>query len=177
MAQATWEKTSSVTVPTKRKSNERLKFIIGGVLILAAVAYLVISGTLTGATYFMTVDDLLNNPAYVGKTVRIAGAVDGKTIQYDSKKLLITFSIAHIPNQSQDLAQTLHAAVNNPQAKRVEVRVEKQVKPDLLQHEAQAILTGQLGKDGVFHATELLLKCPTRFDEAKPNQDTSGPKA
>ncbi|NJL57955.1 cytochrome c maturation protein CcmE [bacterium] len=32
--------------------------------------------------------------------------------------------------------------------------------PDLLQHEAQAILTGTLGDDGVFYATELLLKCP-----------------
>ena len=38
--------------------------------------------------------------------------------------------------------------------------------PDLLQHEAQAILTGALGVDGVFYASELLLKCPSRFEES-----------
>ena len=42
--------------------------------------------------------------------------------------------------------------------------------PDLLQNEAQAILTGQLGADGVFYADELLLKCPTRYEEAVPQQ-------
>ena len=45
--------------------------LIGGLLILAAVAYLVISGTLSGAQYFMTVDQIRTNPAYVGQTVRL----------------------------------------------------------------------------------------------------------
>ena len=44
------------------------------------------------------------------------------------------------------------------------------VKPDLLRDEAQAIMTGQLGEDGVFHADELLLKCPTKYEEAVPQQ-------
>jgi cytochrome c-type biogenesis protein CcmE len=48
--------------------------------------------------------------------------------------------------------------------------VENQVKPDLLQHEAQAILTGQLDSNGVFQVSELLLKCPSRFEEAGPDQ-------
>ena len=42
--------------------------------------------------------------------------------------------------------------------------------PDLLRHEAQAIVTGKLGEDGVFHADELLLKCPTKYEEAVPEQ-------
>jgi cytochrome c-type biogenesis protein CcmE len=47
------------------------------------------------------------------------------------------------------------------------------VKPDLLRHEAQAIMTGQLGDDGIFHAEELLLKCPTKYEEAVPEQSES----
>ena len=43
-------------------------------------------------------------------------------------------------------------------------------KPDLLKDEAQAIMTGHLGADGVFHADELLLKCPTKYQEAVPQQ-------
>jgi len=44
------------------------------------------------------------------------------------------------------------------------------VKPDLLRNEAQAIMTGHIGNDGVFYAEELLLKCPTRYEEAVPEQ-------
>jgi cytochrome c-type biogenesis protein CcmE len=42
--------------------------------------------------------------------------------------------------------------------------------PDLLRHEAQAIVTGRVGADGVFEADELLLKCPTRYEEEVPVQ-------
>ncbi len=42
--------------------------------------------------------------------------------------------------------------------------------PDLLQNEAQAIMTGKIGEDGVFYASELLLKCPTKYEEAVPEQ-------
>ena len=48
--------------------------------------------------------------------------------------------------------------------------MEGEVKPDLLQHEAQAIMTGVVGEDGVFYATELLLKCPSRYEEGVPEQ-------
>jgi cytochrome c-type biogenesis protein CcmE len=40
----------------------------------------------------------------------------------------------------------------------------------LLRHEAQAIMTGELGEDGIFYADELLLKCPTKYEEAVPEQ-------
>ena len=42
--------------------------------------------------------------------------------------------------------------------------------PDLLRHEAQAIVTGHIDAEGIFHADELLLKCPTKYEEAVPEQ-------
>jgi cytochrome c-type biogenesis protein CcmE len=174
MAEATWEKSAVSSVKT---SSGRWKFLIGGVLILAAVAYLIISGTGAGARYFITVDELVRNPDYVGKTVRISGAVIGDTIQYDARNLIINFTIANIPTDYQNLAEELHAAATDASRTRIPIRVENQVKPDLLQHEAQAILTGTLGQDGVFQATELLLKCPTRFQEADPGKKITDPQA
>jgi cytochrome c-type biogenesis protein CcmE len=44
------------------------------------------------------------------------------------------------------------------------------VMPDLLRDEAQAIMTGYLDDNGLFHAEELLLKCPTKYEEAVPEQ-------
>jgi cytochrome c-type biogenesis protein CcmE len=43
--------------------------------------------------------------------------------------------------------------------------------PDLLQHEAQALVEGHV-ENGVFISNPkgLLLKCPTRYEEADPGQ-------
>lgn len=138
---------------------------------LGAVGYLIFSGTIAGSRYFITVDEVVHNSAeYAGETVRISGAVIGETIVYDAEHLILDFTVAHIPADVQDLAYTLYTAVNDPNATRLPVHLENEVMPDLLQNEAQAILTGYLGEDGVFYADELLLKCPSRYEEAAPVQ-------
>ena len=177
MAQAAWEKPIAARgqLAPSKSAGGRWKFLIGGGLILAAVAYLVISGTLTGAQYFMTINELMANPAYAGKTVRITGAVLGDSIQYDEKNLLITFTIANVPTQGDNLGQALHEAVSDLKATRLSIRVENTLKPELLKNEAQAILTGTLGTDGVFRATELNLKCPSKFIESGPSAGSVAP--
>ena len=151
--------------PAKKKRPERLKFISAGLLILLALLFLLVSGTLQGARYFITVSELLDG-SYEGRTLRISGAVDGESIDYDSERAIIRFTIVNIPNEYDDLATALHEALLDGSAPRLSVLVEDAAIPDLLQHEAQAILTGALGRDGVFAATELLLKCPSRFEES-----------
>ncbi len=177
MAEATWEKPQQVAIPAIKVAGGRWKFLIGGLLILAAVTYLIISSTTAGARYFITVKELLNQSEYVGKTIRISGAVIGDTIHYDEKNLIMDFSIANIPSDYTNLAQALYESVNDPNSIRVPVHIVGQVKPDLLKHEAQAILTGSIDKNGIFQATELLLKCPTRFQEANPGQSIVKPGA
>lgn len=163
MTDVNWQKPKH---PAKKKRSERIKFISAGLLILAAVLYLLISGTLQGARYFITVRELLADSSYLGRTVRISGAVDGESIDYDSEKAVIRFTIVNIPTEYEDLATALHEALLDRNAPRLRVLVEDAAIPDLLLHEAQAILTGALGRDGVFAATELLLKCPSRFEES-----------
>lgn len=154
----------------------RSKFIIGGLLILAAVVYLIYSSTAASAEYFMTVDELKSKGStVVGKNLRVSGAVVGDTIQYDPQTLTLSFDVAHVPGDNKQvdaeggLAVVLHQAVIDPSRARVKV-VYSGPKPDLLKNEAQAIMTGHLDADGVFHADELLLKCPTKYQEAVPNQ-------
>ena len=180
MAQATWEKPRSSTAEpaSARRSGGRWKFLLGGALILAAVGYLIVSGMLSGARYYITVDELVSNPGqYAGQTVRVSGAVIGDSIQYDSQNLVIDFTVANVQEPYDDLAAALHRAVNDSSATRMLVRVENQVKPELLQNEAQAIMTGQMGSDGIFHVSELNLKCPSRFIEGQPDQSIAQPGA
>jgi cytochrome c-type biogenesis protein CcmE len=154
----------------------RMKFIVGGLLILAAVVYLIATATQANAEYFMTIDELKSaGPTVVGKNLRVSGAVVGKTIQYDPQGLTLTFEVAHVPGDNKEidaeggLGAVLHAAVIDPTRAHIKV-VYSGPKPDLLKDEAQAIMTGHLDADGVFHADELLLKCPTKYQEAVPNQ-------
>lgn len=154
----------------------RLKFIIGGLLIVAAVVYLIVSSTQASAQYFLTVDELIAKGSSIfGRDVRISGAVIGNTVKYDPQTLNLTFTIANIPGDNKTietqggLSAVLHAAVIDPNRQHMVV-VYNGPKPDLLRDEAQAIITGKLGEDGTFYATELLLKCPTKYEEAVPQQ-------
>ncbi len=165
---------SAPTVGTSGGS--RMKFWIGGALIVAAVVYLIASSTSAAAQYYLTVDELQTQVAAVqGRDLKISGAVVGDSIEYDPETLTLRFTIANVPGDLDEiekaggLAEVLHQAVNNPDATRMAVEYIGPM-PDLLRHEAQAIVTGRVGEDGVFHADELLLKCPTRYEEAVPQQ-------
>ena len=154
----------------------RAKFFIGGLLILAAVVYLIASSTQANAEYFLTVDEVRAQQSdLVGRNLRLSGAVLGDTIQYNPDTLDLTFEIAHLPGDNADietqggLAEALHTAVSDPTRNRLTI-VYNGPMPDLLQNEAQAIVTGKLGSDGIFYAEELLLKCPTKYEQAVPEQ-------
>ncbi|MDL1924753.1 cytochrome c maturation protein CcmE [Anaerolineae bacterium AMX1] len=124
----------------------RSKFILGGLSILAAVVYLIFSSTQQSAEYFMTVDELKAK----------GGSVTDKSIE-----------------ALGGLAAVLKAAAADPTRTRI-TAVYVGPKPDLLRDEAQAIMTGHLGQDGIFYADELLLKCPTKYEEAVPQQASGG---
>lgn len=152
------------------------KFVIAGLLIVAAVAYLIVSSTGSTAHFFLTIEELgaMGDEA-VGRNITVSGAVLGDTIAYDPAIPRVTFTIVQVPadpkevEQAGGLATVLHRAVNDANAPRLGI-VYEDVKPDLLRHEAQAILRGQLGEDDRFYADELLLKCPTRYEEDVPGQ-------
>jgi cytochrome c-type biogenesis protein CcmE len=152
------------------------KFVIGGVLILGAVAFLIWTSTAASAEYFLTIDELnAKGSSIVDKNLRVSGAVVGDSIQYDAQNLTLSFEVAHVPGDNAELetegglAEALHQAVMDPSRSRMKV-VYVGPKPDLLRNEAQAIMTGHLATDGTFYAEELLLKCPTRYEQAVPDQ-------
>lgn len=162
-----------------RPSGGRTKFLVGGGILLAAVAYLIVTGLLTQGQYFVTVDELKEREAELiadQSSIRASGAVVGETINFDPETQTLSFTMVHIPASAADiedeggLALVLEEAVSNPDSQSVEVIIYDEPQPELLQHQAQAIVTGKLGEDGKFYADELLLKCPTRYEEAVPQQ-------
>ena len=154
----------------------RAKFLIGGLLIVAAIVYLIASSTQASAQYYLTIDELIaRGESMSDRDIKLSGAVDGDTIDYDAQSLTLKFTIVNVPADLEEieeaggLAEVLHAAVMDEDAARLEVVYEGPM-PDLLRHEAQAIITGRVGAEGVFYADELLLKCPTRYEDDVPLQ-------
>ncbi len=152
------------------------RLVAAGLLIVAAVVYLIVSKTGSTAHYFLTVEEVqaLGDRA-IGRHITVSGAVLGETISYDPSIPRVTFTIVQVPGDPQEirraggLAAVLHAAVSDPTAPRLEI-IYDDVKPDLLQHEAQAIIRGRLGEDGRFYADQVLLRCPSRYAEEIPAQ-------
>jgi len=152
------------------------KFVIGGIIILGAVVFLIWTATTSTSEYFLTIEELhAKGASIVDRNLRVSGAVIGDTIQYDAQNLTLTFEVANVSGDNSiietegGLARALHEAVIDPSRERVVIRYVGP-KPDLLRNEAQAIVTGHLGEDGIFYADELLLKCPTKYEEAVPEQ-------
>jgi Cytochrome c-type biogenesis protein CcmE len=158
----------------KNKKNNKL--IIGIVVIAGALLYLVISSTLSQSQYFMTVQELKAGQAeLVGKNIRMSGVVLGDTIAYDPQTLDLTFEVAQIPGDHQviqdmgGMAAVLAQAAHDPTLPKIQVHY-KGPRPDLLKDEAQAIMTGALDEAGVFQVSELLLKCPSKYEAELPAQ-------
>lgn len=150
-----------------------LKFVIGGGLIIVAIVTLVVSAIQSTGQRFVSVNEMYDRQVPAGENIRLTGAVIGDTITTDPETLEITFWVANVPVDNAEieaqggLAAVLDRAAHDPTAQRVQI-VYTGPRPDLLQDRAQAIVTGALGGDGRFYADELLLKCPTRYEQHAP---------
>ena len=124
----------------------------------------------------MTVSELLvKKDNAIDKQLRISGAVIGESIEFDEGSGQLSFIIADVPadyetvEQQGGLAIVLENAVNDPNRAQIQ-SVFVGAQPELLRNMAQAIIIGELHSDGIFYADEILLKCPSRYEEAVPEQ-------
>ncbi len=160
-----------MSVINSRPKRNSVKFFIGGGLIVIAVVIMIISATQNNAEFYMTITELQTaNGQYEGENLRVSGAVIGDSINYDPDSEQLFFTIANIPddetvNAQLDPAQLLHEAVTDPSNPRLNV-IYAGAKPEMLRDEAQAIVTGTVDRNGIFLAEELLLKCPSKYQEA-----------
>ncbi len=137
-------------VAAPNSAGKKLKFAIGGVLITALVAYLIISAVSSAGSYYREVGEVLaQQQALTGKSLRVSGNVVQESIQYDAANLDLTFKISDPNDASQQLP--IHF---------------RGVRPDQIGREgASAIVEGTLLPGGTVEANNLLLKCPSRYEE------------
>lgn len=156
MAETTW---TNPEVALLRPRTNRVKYMVGGVLILVALGFLFFNAVRGNTQLFITVEEFYGKQSQLaGRDLKVAGIVDGDSIQFtqiDATNSRLEFDIV---DNLADPRYTLHiVALNEP-------------KPDLLQHEAQALVEGRAAANGTFEANPggLFLKCPTRYEELEP---------
>jgi len=159
-----------------RERNIPWKMLVGMTVILAALLFLIIPSLQSGAQYYLMIDELLSErERYQSEVVRISGAVIGESIEWDAETDELRFLLANVPADLDVIEveggfqASLHLAVTDPERTRLLV-VASGAPPELLQDEAQAIVTGRLGEEGAFYADDILLKCPSRYQAERPEE-------
>ena len=132
------------------RANTKIKFFVGGAVIVALIGYLIVSSISTQGAYFREVGEVLNQQAALtGKSLRVSGKVVTESIQYDAANLDLQFKISDPADVNKQLPIHFHG-----------------VQPDQIGREnTEAIVEGVLGQNGSVEANNLLLKCPSRYEE------------
>jgi len=136
---------------SSNRANNKIKFIVGGLIVVALVAYLIISSISSAGAYYREVGEVLaQRTELTGKPLRVSGTVITESINYDAANLDLNFKISDPADATEQLAVHFHG-----------------VEPDQIGREGTgAIVEGTLRSDGVVEASHLLLKCPSKYEQS-----------
>lgn len=125
------------------------RFLIGGAIVAAAIIFLMTGALQTSAVYYLEVDELLalGEGAY-DQPVRLNGAVDKSTVHWAPATLTLRFTMV-----KGDLSIPV---------------VYKDVPPDTFYEAESAVVEGVYGRDGVFRAEILFVRCPSKYESITP---------
>jgi len=139
----------------QKNQNSPTKFIIAGLIVVAAVSWLAISGARDSKSYYVTITELQNmgSKAY-SRHLRVAGNVQPGSIDHVGTNA--TFTLV----EQGKLLRVNYQGAEPP--------------PDTFKDNAQALAIGTYSRDGVFHATQLQAKCASKYAPAKPGAAPTG---
>ncbi|MGH7810484.1 MAG: cytochrome c maturation protein CcmE [Candidatus Binatia bacterium] len=129
------------------------RFLIGGLIILGALAYLIYGGMQEALVYFKMPSELrAEEKSLQGKFVRMGGMVVEGSLQKDLQNLTYRFQLT-------DGATAFPVYF-------------KGVPPDLFVEGKGAVVEGRVGDDGVFQATMIMAK---HAEDYSPHTDAKTP--
>jgi cytochrome c-type biogenesis protein CcmE len=128
---------------------KRRRFIIGGLVIFAALSYIVYGGMQEAIVYFVTPSELkAKESGSTNKFLRMGGMVVRGSLHKDLQNLTYRFELTD-GNTSFPVFF-------------------RGVPPDLFTEGKGAVVEGRIGADGIFHATTIMAK---HAEEYSPHVD------
>ena len=122
------------------------KFLISGLLILAAVSYLAYTGFESSAIYYYTVSELAEQGESIrNSNIRVNGQVDAGSVEHGSTlDSALEFTITE---GGESLPVVYRGIV-----------------PDTFGVGREVVIEGYLDSKGVFQADTILTKCPSKYE-------------
>lgn len=130
--------------------------VLSVLMILCGLGYLFVQTI--DLTYAYPVEKVLGrSDDYEGRRIRVDGYVARDSISWNRRTMEYDF----------------HVGANPFAEETVRVRY-RGVAPDTFKNDAQVTVTGRFRSDGTFEATELLAKCPSKYEAREKEAGTYG---
>ena len=125
---------------------KKKKFLIGGLIIVLAIAYLAYTGLENSTTYYYTVSELMEQTGITdGENVKVNGRVVGGSVEQDTEERILRFTIIDVEGE-KSLPVVYQGVV-----------------PDTFTPGSEVVLEGYLDSAGVFQANNILAKCASKY--------------
>jgi len=123
-----------------------MKFIVGGVVVAVVIGALIAVSFSGSTSDYLTVAEVKALEPDQARDSRVAGDIVPDSVDYNTGELHLTFQV-------QDESGTLDVSYHGPQ-------------PDMLVDAVEAVAIGKYDPSAqVFEAEELLMKCPSKYEE------------
>ena len=134
----------------RKRGGIKPQFLIAGLLLVGVIISLMIYGLTTAKAYWLTVDEVHERESsLLSQRIRVNGVVVDGSEDWNPSEVTLRFKIEDEENPNQQLEIVFYDA-----------------RPDNFHRAASVIAEGELLPGGVIEADVLLLKCPSRYEEA-----------
>lgn len=128
---------------------KKVKFIVAGLVIVAAIAFLAVTSFQSNSMYYLTVPELkaqanTDGAAFFDKTVRVSGPLHKESIDWNAKTMTLKFHI----NEANEMFPVVFVGPV----------------PDTMQNGETVVVEGKYSRDGIFNASNILVKCPSKYE-------------
>lgn len=123
-----------------------MKFVIGGVVVVVVIGVLIATSFSGSTSDYLTVAEVKALGPDQARDSRVAGEIVPDSVEWNTRDLHLTFEV-------DDGTGQLAISYHGPQ-------------PDMLVDAVEAVVVGKYDPEAqVFEAEELLMKCPSKYEE------------
>jgi cytochrome c-type biogenesis protein CcmE len=123
-----------------------VKFVIGGIVVAVVIGVLIATSFSGSTSEYLSVAEVKALGPDQARNSRVAGEIVPDSVEWSTRDLHLTFAIS---DDTGNLAISYHG----PQ-------------PDMLVDAVEAVVVGKYDPGSqVFEAEELLMKCPSKYEE------------
>jgi cytochrome c-type biogenesis protein CcmE len=122
------------------------KFVVGGIVVVLVIGVLIATSFSGSTSDYLSIAQVKALGPDQSRNSRVAGEIVPNSVDWNTRELHLTFEI-------QDGTGMLPISYHGPQ-------------PDMLVDAVEAVVVGKYDPaDQVFEAEELLMKCPSKYEE------------